>query len=223
MIRQLFLLIIVFLTACNGTSVSSYPAVDVIEVRDGDTITVQENQTTTAIKLACIDAPETSQQGGQEATNYLKQLISAGKTVGLKKIREASNGVTVGEIYRNGDSINLKLVQQGQAVVDPLLLEACSDKREQFLAAEQRAKSANLGFWRQGSRMPWEYRQQEGIEPETTNFGTSTNRLPPCVDNDCDCFDFSSHREAQRVLEAFSGDPHRLDADGNGIACDNLY
>lgn len=222
MIRQLLLLMIVFLTACNSFSGSSYPTVEVIEVRDGDTITVQTNKTTTTLKLACIDAPEMSQQGGQEATNYLKQLISAGKTVGLKTIREDADGRTVGEIYRNGDSINLKLVQQGKAVVDPFSLDACSDKREQFLAAEQRAKSANLGFWRQGNHMPWEYRQQQGIEPEITNFGTSTNRLPPCVDNDCDCFDFSSHREAQRVLEAFSGDPHRLDGDGNGIACDNL-
>lgn len=39
---------------------------------------------------------------------------------------------------------------------------------------------------------------------------------------DLDCSDFDSWEEAQRVLESTSGDPHRLDADDDGIACESL-
>jgi hypothetical protein len=42
---------------------------------------------------------------------------------------------------------------------------------------------------------------------------------------DRDCKDFSSQREAQRFFEAAGGparDPHRLDQDRDGIACEML-
>jgi len=38
--------------------------------------------------------------------------------------------------------------------------------------------------------------------------------------SDCDCADFRS--QAQQVLEMTSGDPHRLDGDSNGLACERL-
>jgi hypothetical protein len=40
--------------------------------------------------------------------------------------------------------------------------------------------------------------------------------------SDCDCSDFSSWRQAQDVLESTSGDPHRLDGDGDGVTCESL-
>lgn len=39
---------------------------------------------------------------------------------------------------------------------------------------------------------------------------------------DLDCTDFTYQSEAQRVYNQSSGDPHRLDRDGDGIACDLL-
>lgn len=42
---------------------------------------------------------------------------------------------------------------------------------------------------------------------------------------DRDCSDFATHAEAQAFYEAAGGpevDPHRLDRDGNGIACEDL-
>lgn len=46
--------------------------------------------------------------------------------------------------------------------------------------------------------------------------------LPPCVDDDCDCGDFITQPLAQQVLEAEWGDPHGLDSDQNGQACEQL-
>lgn len=40
---------------------------------------------------------------------------------------------------------------------------------------------------------------------------------------DYDCTDFSTHEEAQEFFESEgSGDPHGLDRDGDGIACETL-
>jgi micrococcal nuclease len=221
MMRQLFLLTILLLTACSNVSTDPFPNVEVLSIGDGDTITVRENGSKTTVRLACIDAPETSQQGGKEATNYLKQLIPTGTTVGLRTVTTDHYGRTIGEIYRNGDSVNLKMVKQGQAVVYDRYLDACENTQDQFLEAEQQAKSSNLGFWSQPNVLPWDYRRGERVN-STSNSETDPNGLPACVDSDCNCSDFSSQQQAQRVLETFDGDPHRLDADGNGIACESL-
>lgn len=41
------------------------------------------------------------------------------------------------------------------------------------------------------------------------------------VQEDLDCADFGSQEEAQATLEADPSDPHRLDADNDGIACED--
>lgn len=47
----------------------------------------------------------------------------------------------------------------------------------------------------------------------------------PAPGQDRDCTDFSTHEEAQRFYEAQGGpasDPHNLDRDRDGIACETL-
>ena len=47
----------------------------------------------------------------------------------------------------------------------------------------------------------------------------------PAVAGDRDCSDFSSWRAAQKFYKKHGGprrDPHRLDADRDGIACESL-
>ncbi|MBF2055664.1 MAG: excalibur calcium-binding domain-containing protein [Cyanobacterium sp. T60_A2020_053] len=51
---------------------------------------------------------------------------------------------------------------------------------------------------------------------------TNQPPLPACVRTDCDCKDFKTQKEAQRVLDAFPGAPHKLDRDKDGIACERL-
>ncbi len=47
----------------------------------------------------------------------------------------------------------------------------------------------------------------------------------PAAAADKDCSDFSSWRQAQKFFKKHGGpryDPHRLDADDDGIACEDL-
>ena len=46
--------------------------------------------------------------------------------------------------------------------------------------------------------------------------------LPECTLTDCNCSDFSTQEEAQKVFSRFPNDPYKLDRDGNGIACESL-
>jgi hypothetical protein len=48
----------------------------------------------------------------------------------------------------------------------------------------------------------------------------------PCEAGDCNCPDFPTHAEAQRIFEKHGGSPSNnwsgLDNDHDGIACENL-
>ncbi|RBI60819.1 hypothetical protein DMJ13_16620 [halophilic archaeon] len=45
---------------------------------------------------------------------------------------------------------------------------------------------------------------------------------PPPADGDYDCSSFDTQEQAQAVLDRTSGDPHRLDGDDDGVACESL-
>jgi hypothetical protein len=51
-------------------------------------------------------------------------------------------------------------------------------------------------------------------------FTTTTSAAPVATTSDYDCADFATQEEAQEYLEP--GDPYRLDADNDGIACEDL-
>lgn len=53
---------------------------------------------------------------------------------------------------------------------------------------------------------------------------SSTNRIaaaPPCASYDCDCADFASREQLMLVFNSTPGDPHRLDADSDGVPCED--
>jgi len=49
------------------------------------------------------------------------------------------------------------------------------------------------------------------------------SELPGCVNGDCDCSDFQTYTTAKQVLEADSGDSHRLDGDSDSVDCEGLH
>ncbi len=60
----------------------------------------------------------------------------------------------------------------------------------------------------------------ETLIGETTFDHAPAPVAPPSRPADLDCEDFTYREDAQRQLHP--GDPHGLDADGDGIACDDL-
>jgi micrococcal nuclease len=213
----------------------------VVSVGDGDTLRVRTGQGTVTVRLACIDAPETSQKPhGNAAAQRLRQLLPNGTTVTLDVVDTDRFGRKVAKVSQGNRSINLTMVKEGQAVVYHQFLNNCPDLKDTLLTAETSARNRKLAFWSQNNPvMPWDWRRGKRAsqptpahqsQPTPRSQPTSSN-LPACVNSDCNCSDFSTQAEAQRVLEAFEGDPQadlpkaarfRLDGDKDGMACESL-
>ena len=123
----------------------------VVGVADGNTILVKDNAgQTITIRLACINSPEvTDQHYRLVATQRLKQLLPSQTPVVIRSTEQLKSGRTVGEVFVDNRSVNLLLVESGNAVVDRESLQNCSESKTQFLIAEANAKNKRLGLWQQ--------------------------------------------------------------------------
>ena len=134
--------------------------VTLVSVGDGDTVRVTSRQgEKVTIRLACIDAPETSQgTSGKWSTQTLKGLIE-GQSIFLKPQVKDRYGRTLAEIYVGNRNINLQMVQVGAAYVYRQYLKQCD--RDSYLRAEDTATKKGLGVWGpyKPAQVPWEYRR----------------------------------------------------------------
>ena len=205
----------------------------VVSVQDGDTLTVRQDGEEMTVRLACIDAPESDQPPhGERATIGLEVL--AGEEVSLNIVDTDRYDRSVAEVHTPyGTFINQSMIQAGNAVVYTQYLDSCSEaNRNALLNSEEQAKADSNGVWADTAFiMPWDYRDgvraeepepEPVITPEPIPEPVQAVKLPNCVNSDCDCGDFTSWRQAQDVLESSPGDPHRLDRDKDGIACESL-
>lgn len=135
-------------------------AVVLVSVGDGDTIRVKDatgNRVT--IRLACIDAPETSQgNSGSWSTKTLKGLIT-GKSITLKPQTKDHYGRTVAEVYSGSTNINLQMIRLGAAYPYRKYLGQCD--RAAYLSAEAAASKRSIGVWGpyRPNQKPWDYRR----------------------------------------------------------------
>ena len=133
--------------------------VTLVSVGDGDTVRVTDTSgSKVTIRLACIDAPETSQgTSGKWSTKTLKGMIQ-GKSISIKPQVKDRYGRTVAEIYVGSTNINLKMVRKGAAFTYRQYLKQCD--RDAYLNAESMAKSDKQGVWGPyKTQLPWEYRR----------------------------------------------------------------
>ena len=130
-------------------------------VIDGDTVLTQATRwfffkaRPVRVRLYGIDAPESNQSGGPEATNSLVEIASGNnKTVFLTKIDKDHYGRTVGIISsRHNDPqshYNLQMLAQGQAHCYML----SGPFRTEYQAAERQAKSHRRGIWNTTNPLP---------------------------------------------------------------------
>ncbi len=61
----------------------------------------------------------------------------------------------------------------------------------------------------------------ETSEPSVPETDRPLDAVRPAVDRDC--ADFATQQEAQAAFDADPSDPERLDADGDGVACESVF
>ena len=195
------------LALCITTSAN---AATVVSVGDGDTIRVSEGSRRLTIRLACIDAPETSQRPwGPRSTAFLKQLTPVGSEVTLRVQTTDRYGRTVAELLNRRGNVNQLMVGAGQAFAYRRYLRQCDSQR--YLQLENEAQRQGTGVWSvgpSGITRPWDYRR--GRRSSSSSSGSPRKYR---------CKDIGSWRQAQQLL----AEGHRyLDGDGDGEACESL-
>ncbi|MBD2471566.1 thermonuclease family protein [Nostoc sp. FACHB-145] len=204
---------------------TNLPKMTVVSVGDGDTLRVRNQQgQPVTIRLGCIDAPELKQNPwGQQSKARLQQLLKVGQSVQVRSIERDRYKRLVAEIFVNNRSVNLTMLQEGQAVVYRQYLQGCNSTKNQFLQAEASAKSKKLGFWNQSQpTMPWDFRRGK----KTTQGTNTRSQVQQCDSSypdicippnsvDLNCPDIPYRR-----FKVIPPDPHGFDRDGDGVGCE---
>ena len=175
------------------------PLVDVTRVIDGDTIDTSIGR----VRFYGIDTPERGEACFSEATAATESF--AGSQVRLEDGPRLTDSFDrrLAYVYdASGNSIDVQLVAGGFARA----WTQDGQHRDVLVRLEKSARESRAGcLWVAASDDG-----SQGFDP---------------AGPDRDCGDFSTHTEAQTFYEAAGGpgiDPHRLDGDGDGVACESL-
>ena len=183
----------------------------VLSIGDGDTLRVREGSHTLNVRLACIDAPETSQAPhGASARAQLQALAPVGSAVELRVKATDRYGRSVAELSRGGRNLNQALVASGAAFVYWQYIQGCD--RQAYSRLETEARLKGLGVWgvNGGVQRPWDYRARQR-KPSSSSSAPSGRRYT--------CKQIGSYAKAQVLLR--QGHSY-LDGDGDGEACEGL-
>jgi len=216
------------------------------EVLDGDTIVLQDGRT---IRLLQIDSPELSESEcyAQEAKLELISILQGSETrtassykgeVGNSALSVQTDSLSDNKdlynrelryVFYNNLHVNLELVKRGAAA--PYFYQEAKGKyAAELLQAVDEARASKVGLW--GACAGAVFDPNTGI---STGYSSDSNSgavvIAPdgnCDSNykgcipvfppDLDCSDIRSMGLAP--VYRISGDPHRLDRDGDGIGCE---
>ena len=188
---------------------------EVVDVTDGDTLTVIKGKGNRQVdvRLYGVDTPETDQPFGRKATRFTTRLAGNSRVEVVQKDRDRY-GRVVALVYIEGDGecLNEELVREGFAWVYERYCHIRDCDHWQDL--ERQARQDDKGLWARSDPVPpWDWRRGErgGSEGQSSNV------------EDKDCSDFDTQAEAQRFFEKHQpGDPHNLDGNSDGEACESL-
>jgi endonuclease YncB( thermonuclease family) len=127
----------------------------VIGVHDGDTLTMLvDGNKKIKIRLAQIDAPESSQAFGQKSKQALAKM-TFGKDAVIIQETVDRYGRIVGDVFVSGENINEIQVKQGMAWV---YRQYAHDKS--LVYAEMLARNNRIGLWSESNPVPpWDFRR----------------------------------------------------------------
>ncbi len=209
---------------------------------DGDTARMKINGKVETVRFLLIDTPETkhprlgSQPKGAQAATFTKKMLEEADRITLQydvEKRDKYNRV-LAYVFADGVNVQEELLEKGLARVG----DVYQSRRhlDAFKEAEKFARERGLGIWECSG-----YVASDGYKPEKwckEKEGSTGGTMHTVVRDgktyhvpydpqgpDRDCSDFSTQSEAQAFYEAAGGpakDPHRLDPDRDGVACESL-
>jgi endonuclease YncB( thermonuclease family) len=138
----------------------------VVDVHDGDTLTIKSGATRTKVRLAGIDAPELNQFFGVESRNSLRSL-ALNKEVQIETLKYDKYKRLIGRVLIDGKDLNLEQLKSGAAWV--YLAYSAALKGQDlniYINAESNAQLDGLGLWNNHApTAPWVWRQRSTFIP----------------------------------------------------------
>lgn len=192
-----------FLTASTAfADTDSTIPVELVRVKDGDSIVVIAGGLETEVRLYGIDAPEWQQPYSRVATETLREMLE-GRAVRIQPMAKDGHGRTVALVLADDINVNEALVQGGLAWV---YLKYCTAPFcETWKQIEEQARKDRLGLWRGPAPVaPWDWRHpplpRDGANYSGNVKSRSFHRVG-CKDFHCkNCTRF--FRTSEEALEA---------------------
>jgi micrococcal nuclease len=152
-VLKLLILNLLFL----GFSAHSFSAYLVVDIVDGDTLWFRDNGRREKLRLSQIDAPESDQPFGPEATKFLTQLVLNEEITITFQKKKDRYGRFLGEVFLGEENINKLLVRNGLAWVYDKYVN--DDSYYQDLKI---AKNQKINIWSHSKQIsPWEWRRKD--------------------------------------------------------------
>lgn len=209
---------------------------------DGDTAQMKINGKVETVRFLLVDTPETkhpklgAQPKGEQAAAFTKQLLEKADRITLQydvEKRDKYNRV-LAYVFADGVNVQEELLEKGLARVG--YVYKSRRHLDAFREAEKFAREKGIGIWEcDGYVADDGYKPEKWCKEDEKSAGETMYTVvrdgktyifpfdPKGPDRDCT--DFNSQEEAQAFFEAAGGpakDPHRLDPDRDGIACESL-
>ena len=124
----------------------------VTDASDGDTIVVGSGGRVRVVQLAGIDAPELTQDFGDDAREFVKSMTK-GKKVTVEILESKSKTNLVAKVSVDGKDLAAALVEAGLAWSE-------TGSSADLKTAQEKAKSGKQGLWASTNPTPpWDFRK----------------------------------------------------------------
>lgn len=151
----------------------------VVEINDGDVITVFNLNRPVRIKLLAIDAPEAGQAFGDLARKHLTDLVYD-KSVLVEYWGISAEGSLVGRVMLDKTDIGAQMIRDGAAWFDASNQGRLSvADRAVYQQSEQAARTERRGLWQaQDPIAPWEFVRAQALR---TSPAAALNSVRPAA------------------------------------------
>jgi micrococcal nuclease len=203
----------------------------VVRVVDGDTLWLKTaaDGEPVVIRLEGIDAPESCQPGGAEATQALN-VLALNRSVTARVATKDDHGRTVAKLFDGGKDVGDRMVRDGHAWSMRFKYD-----RGPYVAEERMAIALKRGVHADGAAvMPREFRQRNGPCQSGTSpavAAAATNVEPPLrvaavsgsyrCDQRTYCSQMTSCEEATWFLKNCPG--VKMDGNRDGVPCEQQW
>ena len=149
----------------------------VVEVHDGNTITVENVGRRIKVVLKGANAPVEDQPYSDVARQHLADLI-LGKQVAIEYTELGKGGYLVGKVFYDKMDVGQQMIRDGVAWYDKTYENDLTEgERSLYAGSEEAARNERRGLWQEPSPTPpWEWKEAQSAKQKAASIAALTAR-----------------------------------------------